>query len=187
MELRDLLYASPALAILGVFVCIMSGAEWIALPLAVAVAVLGGVVAVGFAVKSVVFVAEPAASLGGRLPKRVRHAPHAHSKGGSQAGKADLWRHENGHARLLRRYGVGVGAQRVWQNRNGSWQGYTMPGSWYRMDRLPKEQQIAIYAAGGIAMGSTSHNGSDDVQIKYLARGDGSLARRGQELARRDL
>ena len=101
--------------------------------------------------------------------------------------EADLWRHENGHARLMRRYGVGVGKQRVWTNSDGSVEGFTEFGSPSRFQKLPTEKQIAIYAAGGEAMGSRSHNGSDDPAIKDLAGGDGSLERRGRKLARRDL
>lgn len=108
--------------------------------------------------------------------------------GHSGATEADLWRHENGHKRLLNKYGVGAGSQRVWTHPDGTVEGYTNVASWSRFHRLPPEQQVAIYAAGGIAMGSHSHDAHDNVVIEYLVRKQpwGTEAK-GRARARRDL
>lgn len=118
--------------------------------------------------------------------------PPANSFGGGGATAADVWRHENGHARLLRRYGVGVAGQRVYPDGGGGWAGYTEPASWGRFMRLPAEQQIAIYAAGGVAMGSHSHDYLDDGNIRQIVKDvpwgqRAALEARGRARARRDL
>lgn len=137
-----------------------------------------GVVIGGLGVLMLVLIAwanaRPARALGG----------HGHAG----ATEADLWRHENGHKRLLRKYGVGAGRQRVWTNSDGSVQGYTNVASWTRFDRLPVEKQVAIFAAGGIAMGSRSHDHSDDGNIRQIVKGaPWGTEVRGRAQARRDL
>ena len=116
---------------------------------------------------------------------------HVHGSG-SGATKQDLWRHENGHKKLLNKYGVGAGAQRVYPTGDGGWAGYTNVRSWSRFDKLPIVQQIAVYAAGGIAMGSHSHDYSDDGDIAALLRKVPWSKRReteaaGRARARKDL
>jgi hypothetical protein len=164
---------------IAVFVGFGEGITWIITPV-----LWTGGIAVALAL--VVWARPARPALGGR---------HVHGSGrNGEATKQDLWRHENGHARLLRKYGVGVAmfGQRVWSPQPGVWQGYTEPASWSRFDRLPVEKQVAIYAAGGVAMGSHSHDGSDDVNIKAVlkqvpGRDRSRVERTGRSLARRDL
>lgn len=124
----------------------------------------------------------------GKPRRRAFGAAHSHGN----ATKADVWRHEKGHSRLLRKYKVGVAAQRVYQSSAGGWSGWTEPASWTRFDRLPPERRIAVYAAGGIAMGSHSHDGQDNGDIREVlrqvpARDRNRVEAAGRALARKDL
>lgn len=111
---------------------------------------------------------------------------------GDKGTEAALWRHERGHARMMRKLGVGVGRQRVWQEPNGAWRGHTEFGNSAKFAALTPAQQIAIYAAGGYAMGSHSHDDGDRRDIEAIrARVPwgqrGQTEREGRNLAKRSV
>jgi hypothetical protein len=175
-------------------------------------AILGGVVLIGAPLTVLVFLAVPAdafAFLVGQSALLVLVVLvvvagwHLVTSSDAFSGRApfgsgdehwtsreDVQRHEDGHAKLLRKYRVGVAwfGKVVYRQSDGYYAGYTMPASWTRFDRLPPEQQIAVYHAGHVAQhNTTARSGDDEVNIARIAGGDAGLERRGRALARRDL
>lgn len=102
--------------------------------------------------------------------------------------RAAVQRHEDAHARLMVKYGVGVAwfGKQVFKNGRGYWQGYTTPASWHRMNKLPVVKQMAIYAAGLEAAPNTVSD-SDEAVLAQLSHAGKVPVADGRRQARKDL